>query len=316
MTEIKQSNWQRDDWSRGFLRMILDTRKKLIEDWKSDEINHIEESIWSSTIQQKDLNRIREFLSKNNFKYVDISIVRPPDDTSERMKFRTYYDEIGQCFSTNYNISIPANSNNLKLTVGIEDKIANQECQNKTLHIINSLRIIFGVPIARELMFTALASTEKCIEVSMSSELGYASKFDVQSLNLYQDIEYSELRELPIDALTLLDKAFQQKFAQERFILMWVAFEAIINSLPIPGGNGDKRKKYFLEELSSAVANEEVRRLHSFRNDVFKEARFIEEEVEEINWSLYMAIQLAMLSDCPQRQAFLNGYEQYIQQKL
>ena len=51
-------------------------------------------------------------------------------------------------------------------------------------------------------------------------------------------------------------------------------------------------------------------------NDVFKEARFTEEEVEEINWSLYMAIQLAMLSDCPQRQAFLNGYEQYIQQKL
>ncbi|OAL83874.1 hypothetical protein AY605_08960 [Acinetobacter sp. SFD] len=292
--------------------MILETRKKLAEDWGCGGISYIEESIWSSTIQQKDLNRIREFLSKNNFKYVDISIVRPPNNKTEQMKFRTHYDEPGQCFSTNYGISIPKNSNNLKLTVGLESELKNQEYQTKTLHIINSLRVIFGVPIARELMFTALASTEKFIEVGMSSELGYASKFDVQSLNLYKNIEYSELRELPIDALILLDKAFQQKFPHERFVLMWVAFEAIINSLPMTGSNGEKRKKYFLEELASEVANEEVRRLHNLRGDVFKEAKFSEEDVEEINWSLYMAIQLAILSDCPQRQAFLGRYEQYI----
>jgi len=292
--------------------MILEKRKKLAENWGSGGISHIEESIWSSTIQQKDLNRIREFLSKNNFKYVDISIVRPPNNKTEQMKFRTHYDELGQCFSTTYGISIPANSNSLKLTVGLESELKNQECQDKTLYIINSLRIIFGIPIARELMFTSLAPIESFLDAGINSELGYASKFDVQNLNLYEDVEYSELRELPIEALILLDKAFQQKFPHERFVLMWVAFEAIINSLPMTGSNGKKRKKYFLEKLASEVANEEVRRLHNLRGEVFKEAKFSEEDVEEINWSLYMAIQLAILSDCPQRQAFLGGYEQYI----
>lgn len=292
--------------------MILEKRKKLAENWGNGGISHIEESIWSSTIQQKDLNRIREFLSKNNFKYVDISIVRPPNNKTEQMKFRTHYDELGQCFSTTYGISIPANSNNLKLTVGLESELKNQECQDKTLYIINSLRIIFGIPIARELMFTSLAPIESFLDAGINSELGYASKFDVQNLNLYEDVEYSELRELPIEALILLDKAFQQKFPHERFVLMWVAFEAIINSLPMTGSNGKKRKKYFLEKLASEVANEEVRRLHNLRGEVFKEAKFSEEDVEEINWSLYMAIQLAILSDCPQRQAFLGGYEQYI----
>lgn len=292
--------------------MILDTRKTLIKDWKSNGINHIEESIWSSTIQQKDLNRIREFLSKNNFKCVDISIVRPQNDKNEQIKFRMHYDESGQCFSTNYGISIPTNSNNLKLTVGLESELKNQECQDKTLYIINSLRIIFGIPIARELMFTGVAPTENFIGMGLNSESGYSSKFDVQNLNLYDDIEYSELRELPVDALILLDKAFQQKFPQERFILMWVAFEAIINSLPNLKMNGNKRQKYFKEELASDIVNVEIIRLRDFRHIVFKEAKFKDEEVEEINWSLYMAIQLAMLSDCPQRQAFLNGYEQYI----
>jgi len=295
--------------------MILEKRKKLAEDWGSSGISHIEESIWSSTIQQKDLNRIREFLSKNNFKYVDISIVRPLNNKTEQTKFRTHYDELGRCFSTNYGICIPANSNNLKLTVGLESELKNQECRDKTLYIINSLRIIFGIPIARELMFTSLAQIESFLDTGINSELGYASKFDVQNLNLYEEIEYSELRELPIDALILLDKAFQQKFPKERFILMWVAFEAIINSLPNLKMNGNKRQKYFQEELASEILNQEIIRLRDFRHIVFKEAKFKDEEVEKINWSLYMAIQLAILSDCPQRQAFLNGYEQYVLNK-
>lgn len=292
--------------------MILQTRENLINEWKSIGIESIEESIWGSSIQQADLARIRDFLKVNNFKYVDISIVRPPDEKTERMKFKTYYDESGQCFSTNYQISIPANSNNLKITIGLESELKNQECQDKTLYIINSLRILFGVPLARELMFTTLSPIDKFITAGFSSELGYASNFDNQCLNFYDGIEYSQLRKLPIDALILLDKAFQQKFPNERFILMWVAFEAIINSLPISGSNGEKRRRYFLEELASEVANEEVRRLHSFRNDVFKEARFAEDEIEEINWSLYAAMQLAILKDCPQRLAFLKGYESQI----
>lgn len=296
--------------------MILDTRKKLINEWGAEGIIYFEESVWSSSIKHSDLPRIREFLKVNNFKYFDISIVRPQDDLTQRMKFRTHYSEDGQCFSTNYGVTVPINSNNLKLTIGVELGLKNQECQDKTLYIINSLRIIFGIPIARELMFTSLASIENFLNVGVSSELGYASKFDTQNLNLYEGIESCQLRELPVDALILLDKAFQQRFSDERFILMWVAFEAIINSLPNLKMNGNKRQKYFQEELASEIVNQEIIRLRDFRHIVFKEAKFEEGMVEEINWSLYMAIQLAMLSDCPQRQAFLNGYEQYILSKL
>lgn len=296
--------------------MIQITRKKLVEDWKNYGINHIEESIWSSSIQQKDLSRIREFLKVNHFLYVDISIVRPPDDSTERMKFKTRYHVDGQCFSTNYGISILMNSNNLKLTVGLQSELKDQECQDKTLYIINSLRIIFGVPIARELMFTSLAATEKFSDVSISSELGYASKFDTQNLNFYEDIEYCQLRKLPVEALILLDKAFQQRFPNERFILMWVAFEAIINSIYPCDHNGNKRIKYFKEELKSNIVNDEVYRLFKLRCDVFKEGKFEKKELEEDNWSLYAAIQLTIMEDCPQRIAFLKGYENKILEKL
>lgn len=292
--------------------MILETRQKLIEIWKAEGIEHIEESIWSSSIQLENLPRVREFLSINGFNYVDISIVRPSDDSSERMKFRTHYDEVGQCFSTNYNISIPAFSNNLKLTVGLEQEIKNQEYQDKTVHIINCLRTIFGVPIARELMLITHFDTVNFYNAGASSELGYASKFDTQNLNFYVGIEYLKLRNVPIDALILLDKAFQQRFPKERFILMWVAFEAIVNSIYPLDQNGNKRIKYFKEELKSEIVNDEVYRLFKIRCDVFKEGKFDYKQFDEENWSLYAAIQLAIMEDCPQRAAFLKGYERTI----
>lgn len=259
-----------------------------------------------------DLPGVRDFLKVNNFKYFDISIVRPQDDSIERMKFRTHYSEDGQCFSTNYGITVPKNSNNLKLTIGLEGEVKNQECQDKTLYIINSLRIIFGIPIARELMQVSNFDSKNYDVAGHSSELGYASKFDVQDLNLYEHIEYSKIRYIPIEASILLDKAFEQRFPKERFILMWVAFEAIINSIYPSDHNGNKRIKYFKEELKSEIANDEVYRLFKVRCDVFKEGKFEQKEFEEENWSLYAAIQLTIMEDCPQRIAFLKGYEQAI----
>lgn len=292
--------------------MIVDTRKKLISEWGAEGVTYFEESIWSSSIKYSDLQRIRDFLKVNNFKYFDISIVRPQDDLTERMKFRTHYSEDGQCFSTNYGITVPKNSNNLKLTIGLEGEVKNQECQDKTLYIINSLRIIFGIPIARELMLVTSFDSINYDVAGHSSELGYASKFDVQDLNLYEHIEYSKIRYIPIEASILLDKAFEQRFPKERFILMWVAFEAIINSIYPSDHNGNKRIKYFKEELKSEIANDEVYRLFKVRCDVFKEGKFEQKEFEEENWSLYAAIQLTIMEDCPQRIAFLKGYEQAI----
>ena len=294
---------------------MFETRERLISDWKNDGIKVIEESIWSSSIQLENLPRIRQFLSFNSFKYVDISIVRPLNNHTKRMKFRTHYDESGQCFSTNYDISIPTKSNNLKLTVGLEKEVKNQEYQDKTTRIINALRTIFGLPIARELMFVTHFNSENLLTAGVSSELGYASPFDTQSLNFYDEIEFSKLRNVPIDALILLDKAFQQKFPKERFILMWVSFEAIINSIYLSDNNGNKRVKYFKEELKSNIVNDEVYRLFKLRCAVFKESKFEHEQFDEENWSLYTAVQLAMMEDCPQRTAFLRGYEQIIIKK-
>ncbi|WP_227574665.1 hypothetical protein [Acinetobacter bohemicus] len=300
-----ENKFDRDDF-------MLETRKRLINDWKNFGINVFEESIWSSSVQLDCLPKVRELLSSNGFKYVDISIVRPPDNSSERMKFRTHYDESNQCFSKNYGISIPALSNNLKLTVGLELAIENQECQDKTLRIINTLRLIFGVPVARELMLVTHFNSENFQNAGVASELGYASPFDIQSLNFYDEIEFSKLRNVPIDALILLDKAFQQKFPKERFVLMWVSFEAIINSIYVSDSNGNKRVKYFKEELKSNIVNDEVYRLFKLRCTVFKESKFEHEQFDEENWSLYVALQLAIMEDCPQRAAFLRGYEQTI----
>lgn len=171
--------------------MSSNPREKLVREWRNGGVENIEESIWSSSIQQSDLFRIRDFLRVNSFRYCDVSIVRPPDEKIERIKFKTHYDVSGQCFNTNYQISIPANSNNLKLTIGLESELKNQQCQDKTLYIINSLRILFGVPLARELMFTTLSDIDKFITAGFNSELGYASNFDTQHLNFFNGIEHS-----------------------------------------------------------------------------------------------------------------------------
>lgn len=96
---------------------------------------------------------------------------------------------------------------------------------------------------------------------------------------------------------------------------MWVSFEAIINSIYLSDNNGNKRVKYFKEELKSNIVNDEVYRLFKLRCAVFKESKFEHEQFDEENWSLYTAVQLAMMEDCPQRTAFLRGYEQIIIKK-
>lgn len=52
---------------------------------------------------------------------------------------------------------------------------------------------------------------------------------------------------------------------------MWVSFEAIINSIYLSDNNGNKRVKYFKEELKSNIVNDEVYRLFKLRCAVFKE---------------------------------------------
>lgn len=294
-------------------QVIIDTRKKLIETW-GENVVHIEESIWTSAIQQKDLDRIRTFLTHNSFNYWDLSIISPSDNSTEIFKWKNYYTQEGQCISTNFPITVPAHSNHLKLTVGLESDLKNQECQDKTLEIISMLRLIFGVTIARTLLMVSHYKNIQEINAGYSSELGFASLFDIQTINLHEHIEFSKTRKIPYEASFLLDTAFQQRFPNERFILMWIAFEAIIHSLPTSTNksNGKKREYYFKEIIGSIIINDEIRRLHNIRSNIFKEGKFPNDDFEKENWSLYAAIQLAILDDCPQREAFTKGYENII----
>ncbi|QNB08317.1 hypothetical protein G5S34_17190 [Herbaspirillum frisingense] len=149
-------------------------------------------------------------------------------------------------------------------------------------------------------------------EPSTQSDEGFASVFDTQDLNLFSNpsIEDAELIDLPEDAAFLLDKAFGQTYSGERFVLMWLAFETIINAVVASGSNGRKREEYFKNVLGSDIANAEVHRLFNVRCNLFKEGLLINSNsMEEESWALYAALQLAMMKESELRRMFLSGFE-------
>lgn len=294
---------------------MMDTRKNLINTWGSQNITFFEETIWSSSIQQLDLPKVRDFLEANNFNFFDVSIVRPPKSDLSRILWKYHYDETGQCISTNYQKEILENSNHFKLVIGLEEKENNNAYQNKTISIINILRLVFGVPIAKELMLLNHFNKDDHIGLSNSKE-GFASPFLNQSLNMFPDIKDVRVKDLPVEAAILLDKAFEQDFPIERFILMWTSFEAIINHIEKGSkNNGLKRKNHF-EKLGSEIISNEVTRLVNIRCHLFKEAKFLtSKQMEDENWSLYAIIQLTVMEDCPVKTKFLKGYENLLEER-
>lgn len=288
-------------------------KNTMIQEWGQRGFTVFRETIWSSSLQQIDLQRVRNFLTKNNIKNVDVSLAIPQNNDTYRMRWAKHYERSGQCISSIREVSIPANSNNLKLTFCYKSKEEEQKYETQTVHTVNILRLVFGVPIARELLIIRHFYNDKNDPV-FHSDKDFASMFDTQSLNMFDNpaIEKSEVIKIPEEATILLDKSFSQTYPPERFVLMWLAFEAIINSFPGKEKNGDKRKKFFKETLNSDVINDEVYRLFNIRNDIFKEGKVSESIIEKACWSLYAAIQLTIMKNCKQRQAFLSGYEKIL----
>lgn len=204
----------------------------------------------------------------------------------------------------------------LKLTFFYDSVVERDQRRVQSVLVANALRMMFGVPIARELVLVRhgeLILHEKCV-ISDLSDVGFASAFDTQNLNIFDNlpIEEAKLRPMPLEASTLLDSAFVQHYPYERFIMMWLAFEAVVHTHSGSGTNGRKRQRYFLEELGSQIACDEVKRIFGIRNDTFKEGRLENIDFDQICWSLYAALQLALMEECPQRTAYLSGYEDYI----
>ncbi len=283
---------------------------RIINEWAPRGFSHFEERIWSSSLQRADLPKIRHFLEASRFENIDVSLVIPQDGSASRIRWFRHYQPSGQCISMGNPVSIPIGSNNLKLTFCYKDIEAAKGSRSLVIVVANALRMIFGVPVARELVFESHFSVDDT-DGKTSSELGYASQFDNQNLNMFADppIEDAALMPIPEEAAILLDKAFAQAYPDEQFILLWLAFETIIHLHPGMGNNGEKRKRFFKEELGSDVANAEVFRLFNLRSTAFKEGRFSDANFGQACWSLYAAIQLAIMKDCPQRRAFLAAYE-------
>lgn len=283
---------------------------RVINEWAPRGFSHFEERIWSSSLQREGLPKIRRFLEANNFDDIDVSLAIPQDNNTFRMRWVRHYKLSGQCASVGNSITIPSDSNNLKLVFCYQSPEVATRSRSQINVVANALRMVFGVPVARELVVESNFSSDDP-DGKISSELGYASLFDTQSLNMFSDppIEEAALIPIPEEAAILLDKAFAQAYPDEQFILMWLAFETIIHPYPGARENGKKREKFFKEELGSDVANAEVFRLFNLRSTAFKEGRFSGADFGQACWSLYAAIQLAIMKDCPQRRAFLAAYE-------
>lgn len=293
-----------------------DFRIRVIEEWGPRGFKFFKNTIWSSSLQQPDLPKIRFFLTANNFNNVDVSLFIPSDDSTSRMRWVRHYQASGQCVSQMHRVPIAVGSNNLKLTFCYDSSEEMNNSKNQTVSVASALRLVFGVPVARELLLVSHFSEEN-IEMNTLSDEGYASPFDSQALNMFDNPPISDAALIPIpeEAAILLDKAFAQTYANERFILMWLAFESIIHSHPGRAKNGQKREKFFKEELRSDLVNDEVCRLFKLRCDAFKEGRFSHPHFDQECWSLYAVLQLAIMTACPQRSAFLEGYETTLKQR-
>lgn len=283
-------------------------RDRIIREFKPQGLLHFCEILWSSSLQREDLPRVRAFLAKNNFVGIDVALVIPPEDTSFPIRFIKRYDSSGECIATNVPVSMPCGSNYLKLTFGYPSTELRDNNGSKIFVVANALRLMFGVPVARELI---VRHTFGGGEPLMHSEEGFVSLFDTQGLNMFESppIEGAELNSMPEDAAFFLDKAFSQEFPNERFVFMWLAFEAVVKAVVEKSSNGRAREEFFKNILQSEIANAEVRRLFGVRNEIFKEARVSGLKIDKDCFSLYCALQLIILKDCEQRVAFLSGYE-------
>ncbi|MDZ4017393.1 hypothetical protein [Pseudomonas sichuanensis] len=261
-------------------------RDRILNEFEPQGLKFFRESIWSSALQRSDLSKIRSFLTKNNFYGIDVSLVLPSDDETNYLVWRRHYNKSGDCIVFSTSTEIPSGSNHLKITFGYPDIDSRSRARSKELITINYLRLVFGLTAARELVFTSLFDRDD--SVTTISEDGYASPFDTQEINRFEHppIEGAEVIEIPEEAALLLHKAFNQNLPQERFILMWLAFESITNFISNKGSNGQKRQAYFKETLKSETANEEVKRLFSVRCDLFKEGRMATSSIEDDCWSL------------------------------
>lgn len=292
-------------------------RQRIVDELGAQGFSFFTEEIWSSAISPQDLDVIRTFLHANRWDNIDVSVISPQDGATTRIRWDTYYNMDGQCLVVPVETPILPSMMFLRLVFGYREQQQRDSARPREAIVTSSLRLIFGIPVARELVLTSHFSSDNQ-NAGHFSEIGYASLFDGQDINVFNSppIGLAKIKRMTADAAILIDKAFTQKFPTERFVLLWSAFEAVTHELPYPGTNGKKRQKFYQGELGSDLANSEIIRLFNIRNQLFKEGMLEETHSDEASWSLYAALQLMILEAGEQRRSFLMGYEAYIRGKL
>ena len=107
-------------------------KNTMIQEWSQIGFSVFKETIWSSSMKQMDLPKIRCFLEQNDIKNVDVSIVIPQNNDTPRMRWSKHYERSGQCVSSIREEFIPENSNNLKLTFCYRSKQEEKENEETT----------------------------------------------------------------------------------------------------------------------------------------------------------------------------------------
>lgn len=271
------------------------------------------QAVWSTSLKASQLHKARNFLAKNKFLDISIQLVK-----SESEKFRKMMIDFHFPDETSFNLitgslEFPEESVFLALETYCSGKNTLDYEHGRCINAANALRLAFGSPIARDVVFFQHKSLDGGKGFTLGTEASI-NKFDRQEL--FTDGDELKFRVLSPEVSVLVDAALSPTSDTKRFIMLWLAFEAVANSFPYKGSNGEKRSYYYKEELGSDVANNEVFRLFKIRNDLFKEGIKAEKNLTDSNWSLYLALRLAVMEDCPCRISYLKNYEEYIKNNI
>jgi hypothetical protein len=287
---------------------MFEARDRIVGSFCELGLYFYDERLYSSNAELSDIKAIDFLLRKNHYKNFDICLARPSQGAKKSI-WNKYYDQEFSPHVDQHEIPIVANSNHLKLTFAFAREQERAEGDRDILAAVNGIRLMFGVCAARHLTLHSHFSRDEPHQGPFS-EIGYASIFDSQYFNRFQDppLQEAKMIKIPKESSLLLERAFSQPYPEETFIMMWLAFEAITQRFP--GNNGGKKREYlFRHELKSDVVNTEVIRLSKVRHSLFKEGRYSADRIGDDCWSLYKAIQIASLDECVQRQKFVEGYE-------
>lgn len=267
------------------------------------------QAVWSTSLKVSQLHKAKEFLSRNNFLDISVSLVKSNSENFSKMFIDFHFTDEKSYKLITGSMEFPEESVFLVLETYCSGKNRLDYEHGRCINAANLLRLAFGSPIARDIVFFQHKSLDGEKGFTLGTEK-LITKFDRQEL--FIDGDELKFRKLSPEVGILVDAALSPTSDTKRFIMLWLAFEAVTNSFPYKGSNGEKRSHYYKEELGSDIADREVFRLFKIRNDLFKEGVNKEKFLNESNWSLYLALRLGVMEECPGRSSYLKSYEEYI----